>query len=86
MSDVNGARSPLPFGPLADVCAARWRPINRSVTRITMAGQVAQVVGVHRMQSYRWERFGLTIDAADDAANRLGMHPSELWPEWWEVA
>lgn len=26
---------------------------------------------------------GLTETEADRTAIRLGLHPSELWPEWW---
>ncbi len=28
----------------------------------------------------------LTAEAADRYAVRLGKHPGEIWPEWWEVA
>lgn len=36
-----------------------------------------------------WQRmnhYGLTIDEADDLAAGLGLHVSELWPEYWEIA
>lgn len=27
---------------------------------------------------------GLTADQADTLATRLGLHPGEAWPQWWD--
>lgn len=29
--------------------------------------------------------FGLTEDQADVFATRVGLHPGEVWPRWWEI-
>ena len=45
--------------------------------------QMAETLDVSRRNLIRWKFKGLPEIAADRAAVSLGMHPSELWPEWW---
>jgi len=50
--------------------------------------EVQEVIGVN---SRTWSRYRngtgtISMDMADKYAVRLGMHPGEIWPEWWEVA
>jgi len=33
----------------------------------------------------RWRRCGLLFQAADKAAVTVGLHPSLVWSEWWDV-
>lgn len=68
-----------------------FAPLRRYVTQ--QAGvstyslqQIARDLGVCESQPSKWQRRGLTTAAADRAAIRLGLHPSLLWPEWWETA
>jgi hypothetical protein len=48
----------------------------------TIAAQCGVTLGTAR----RWQRCGVPLDEADEAAVALGVHPCEVWPEWWEVA
>lgn len=34
----------------------------------------------------RWGRAGLPAENADIVACALGVHPSLIWPEWWQSA
>ena len=45
---------------------------------------MAQVLraSVSTVQSLR--STGLTVWQADRAACRFGLHPSEVWPDWWD--
>lgn len=45
--------------------------------------QVAERLGVAERQVYRYRHTGLTTEAADRLAVRLGRHPAELWPTQW---
>lgn len=48
--------------------------------------QVAERLGINERQVYRLRHIGLTADAADQLAVRLGHHPVEVWPsEWLQV-
>ena len=40
-------------------------------------------VGVHTVRSWRTGRRRIKATAADRLAVGLGLHPAELWPEWW---
>ena len=36
-------------------------------------------------QLQRWRRLGVTVDQADWLAVTTGRHPSEVWPDWYEI-
>jgi hypothetical protein len=59
--------------PLEPLRAALGRPNNL---------QLARLVGAHRRQVYRWRDDGLSERLADRSACRVGLHPSNIWPEW----
>jgi len=44
--------------------------------------QVAERLGIPHRSVLRYRHNGLTRDAADRLAVRLGHHPAELWPAW----
>lgn len=73
----------LPFGPLLEWVApcvddaAGQPPGTRTVA--ARCRTTARIV-------HRWMRCGMKLEEADAAAVALGMHPCEVWPEWWEVA
>ena len=48
-------------------------------------GQLGKAVGVERHVVRRWQRKGLTVWEADRAAVAAGVHPANLWPEWWAL-
>lgn len=76
----------LPFEPLVPYIEAQWRPISDKVSHISIHGKAQQVIGANRSNVHRWRRRGLTLDSADRCATALGLHPANVWPEWWEVA
>jgi hypothetical protein len=45
---------------------------------------LARLLGVHHKQLLRWRVSGLTTGQADALAGRLRLHPSWIWPHWWE--
>lgn len=54
-------------------------------TRDAHERQVAEQVGVHQRTIRRLrDRETLTEVEADTWAVRLGRHPGELWPSWWD--
>lgn len=55
----------------------------------TPDGIVAEALGVSRRAVNRWRNdrdYRLHAYAADRYAIRVGVHPSQVWPEWWQVA
>lgn len=48
--------------------------------------RVAEQLGVHHRQIYRWRQTGVTADQADALAVRAHMHPLEVWPELDDLA
>lgn len=46
---------------------------------------LALAVGARRTSVYRWRRNGLSVLQADRIAIALGLHPSTLWPEWYNI-
>lgn len=58
-----------PFAPLETLVGA------------PSAKQLADALGVHPRQVYRWRSTGVTADQADLLAVRLHSHPFEVWPE-----
>jgi len=45
--------------------------------------QLSNMYGVGGQSLKRWRECGLTVEAADRLAVRAGLHPAEVWPEWW---
>ena len=35
---------------------------------------------------HRWKHTGIPLYAADRIAIRLGVHPSQIWTDWYSVA
>jgi hypothetical protein len=60
-------------------------PLAPLLERFPSMRAAAQGLGVHVRQLYRWRTYGVTADQADDLASSIGAHPSELWPEWWDL-
>lgn len=49
--------------------------------------EIAARTGVERTAVWKWRHGGmLRATTADRVAVRLGRHPAELWPEWFDVA
>jgi len=70
--------------PLLLVVARRLREAGSAVNDV----QMARLLGVHTAQVLRW-RHGthrIRVDVADRCAVRCGLHPGEVWPEWFGPA
>ncbi len=46
----------------------------------------ARTCHVERNQMRRYLRDGFPETTADRIATRVGMHPAEVWPDWYEAA
>jgi lambda repressor-like predicted transcriptional regulator len=55
------------------------------VRRYGSVSGLARALGRDRAQLAKWRRDGLPIMSADRLAVAVGMHPVELWPDWYEV-
>lgn len=83
-----------PIEPVVDICRARWREPNPSdaegLARRGVQGdcaKIAAVVGIDRGTAHRWiTAGGLSELQADRCAIALGLHPGEIWPDWWAAA
>lgn len=47
--------------------------------------ELAKKTGMPRRSLLRYSQRGLPIPAADEIAVALGLHPCELWPDWFEM-
>lgn len=72
-----------PLEPLAAIVEARWRPGSKYIGHIGIGSKAVQVLGCHRTSVYRWARTGMRRDCAERAASALGLHPANIWPDWW---
>jgi hypothetical protein len=72
-------------------CQTRYAalPLLMRMTRLTVEqepptmGDMAAMVGTSRRNLMRWSVEGIPELSADRVAVSLGLHPAELWPEWW---
>jgi hypothetical protein len=46
----------------------------------------ALAFGVSREQAWRYRRHGLTERQADELAVRVGLHPGNVWRDWFALA
>jgi lambda repressor-like predicted transcriptional regulator len=60
-------------------------PDNESPTNIGDIGIVSRMTGINRGTLYNNRRNGFTVWQADDIACNLGVHPSAIWPDWYEL-
>lgn len=61
----------LPLDPLIRACGS--------------GNNLAALTGYRRARLTQWQRDGVPVCAADNMAVALGMHPIELWPDWYEI-
>jgi hypothetical protein len=80
--------SRFPFDPLIPHIEMQYAPpkhvSGHHTSHIALAGKAAYVLGSDRRYIYRWLDYGLTHEQADQFAVRLGLHPVELWPNWFD--
>ena len=75
----------LAFDPLEDYLACRnvsdLRFAHGRPRRLT-DGHIATIVGVDRRTVLRWRRIGIRMPLAEAAADHLGEHPANIWPDY----
>jgi len=55
---------------------------------VSMYGSVsclARALGRQRAQVQKWRRNGVPLVSADRIAVAVGLHPVEVWPDWYAV-
>jgi hypothetical protein len=60
-------------------------PLEPLVQRYGSVSALARTLGLHTTQAARWREPGVPVAWADRAAVYLGLHPVEVWPEWYEL-
>lgn len=60
-------------------------PLEPLVARHGGVSGLARALGRNRAQVGKWRQRGVTLDSADRIAVALGLHPVEVWPEWYAV-
>jgi hypothetical protein len=71
--------------PPAPAIQAGRLPIEPLDAILKARGTSWHQVGVSGGSVNNWRRNGLPILVADFVACRLGHHPGEVWPEWWQL-
>jgi hypothetical protein len=46
---------------------------------------LARALGRDRTQVSAWRSRGVTVAMADNVAVAVGLHPVEVWPEWYSL-
>jgi hypothetical protein len=46
-------------------------------------GVLVEDLGVSGSTMKRWKSDGIPYMSADEYACQLGLHPSQVWPDWW---
>lgn len=60
-------------------------PLEPLVARHGGVSGLARALGRDRAQVGRWRRQGVTLLSADRIAVALGLHPVEVWPDWYSL-
>lgn len=61
-------------------------PLEPLVARYGNVRALADALGRDRGQVQKWRERGVTVPSADSLAVALGLHPVEVWPDWYEVS
>jgi hypothetical protein len=78
-----------PWAPVEDYLHRRCRPEVSPDGRLQVDTheQFARFVGVHVLTLRQWRLAGdLSMRQAEDVADRLGLHPWDFWPDFYEPA
>jgi hypothetical protein len=60
-------------------------PVEPIVRRYGSFSALARTLGLHCAQAARWSDRGIPVEWADRAAVYIGLHPVEVWPEWYDL-
>lgn len=83
----------LPFAPLTRAVGEVYNPssVGNQHGRTNVewvrnqgnpTGMLSEITGISRRRLVRWTRDGVPLEQADRIAVALGLHVSEIWPEW----
>lgn len=72
-----------PFAPLIPHIEAAHIP-HKHDTIIGYPGMLARITGRHRSVISRWQTIGIPDLDADEIAVALGVHPGEVWDDWFD--
>lgn len=81
----------LPFAPLEQWFATKYPANDMQVAAVEQRNgapssvRMAEVFGFSDQVIRTWRSRGLTVWTADTAACRVGLHPSYLWPDWFDL-
>jgi lambda repressor-like predicted transcriptional regulator len=79
------ARVLMDFDALRPFIGDSERGTNQCLADGETISNLARRSGVPRINFHTWAHRGIPIDQADIIAVKgLGMHPSLIWPEWWQ--
>lgn len=73
MTAPRGPVARLPLGPLERLV----KPRNDD--------ELALALGASRRSVTRWRQRGIDWWIADVLATAIGLHPSWVWPQWWDL-
>jgi hypothetical protein len=60
-------------------------PLEPLVQRYENVSVLARALGCERTLVSKWRNHGLPLVSADRLAVSLGLHPVEVWPDWYEL-
>lgn len=60
-------------------------PIEPIVRRYGSFSAMARTLGLECTQVVRWRDRGIPVEWADRAAVFLGLHPVEVWADWYSL-
>lgn len=82
----NPGSLPRPFSidPIIELLDARIPTYEES--KVIRSRIINDVLNETRWQVRRWKQKGLDAYTADYLATRLGLHPVELWDNWFDLA
>src|SRR4051812_36183159 len=84
----------LPFGPLIRLSRVEEAVTERvflfnsdvDATQPCPALAFSEATGCSRRAYHRWQTEGIPLSSAEQACDRLGLHPCEVWGDEWIVA
>lgn len=71
MARPRGEVRPWPWAPLEAVLGGS-------------ASMISRQLGTSARAVYAWRRKGLRDDQADELAIRVGLHPGQVWADWFD--
>lgn len=77
------------LAPVLDYCAQHWPDVFDESENYSKMPKVrlCDILETSSPTAHRWVHAGeVSEEIADRIATKLGRHPAEFWPEWWDAA